>query len=105
MSIETWLKDHPAISCNWIEKTLNITTGTLRKGKPIPEQYKADIIKLLNNYGLNTLQEAAPQISPEHVEHKRDINNTDVYTIVRSWPELNGKRANFVNGDKWQKIN
>lgn len=102
MNINDWLISHSAISYNWIEKKLNITTGTLRKNKAIPEAHRQAISELLRQYGyeqeqtMNTAK--PPEIKPN------ETKQNDIYIVIRSWPELNGRRATFINGDKWLKI-
>lgn len=51
MDVNEWLLVHDAISMNWIEKKLGITTGTLRRGRVIPERYVEEVGKLLRDYG------------------------------------------------------
>lgn len=49
--IGAWLQSHDAISMNWIEKKLGITTGTLRRGRDIPDVYIERVGSLLSEYG------------------------------------------------------
>jgi hypothetical protein len=52
MEIKDFLKSHPAINVHYIEKILNLPTGTIRPetNRSIPDKYKDKIIDLLKRY-------------------------------------------------------
>jgi hypothetical protein len=80
--IKQFLRDHPLISPNGIEKALNIPTGTIRlnSDRPIPERYISIISDLLGKYGLNH----SSQVIQQPIEPSQMASNNMVECIIRN---------------------
>ena len=71
MKIHEFLSTHPLISISSIERACNISHGTLRKGKDIPERFINQIASILKDYGYNaetSLEKPEPMISVKPME-------------------------------------
>jgi hypothetical protein len=79
MNIDKWLKEHKAISLHWIENTLSLSSGTIRKGRTIPIQYIKAIEDILKDYGYNANTKTD---IPNNTIIAQQCNNK-VYVIVK----------------------
>ena len=92
MSINEWLIGHPLISLSSIERSLDLTKGTLRMNKTIPERYVKDIELLLFDYGYLS-HNAKPSNTASndaiyyHVKHVLKVKNEQGWKVSIS-PEL-----------------
>jgi hypothetical protein len=63
MNITDYLNKHDLISISSIERKLNLTKGTLRKDKDVPEKLVQQITDLLSDYGLNSIAQCDKSIA------------------------------------------
>jgi len=95
--IINFIKDHPLISWNSIERSINIPKGTLRAGKLTSDKYNQAITDLLVNYGYvaecNTLKSNVATCNKPIIKDVAECNKEveKVITEVKPDTKLIGK--------------
>jgi hypothetical protein len=93
--IEVWLREHPAISYNWLGVRLGLAVGQLREDRSIPKKYRLGAERVLMDYGyvpgLDSVNEMVTgSEEPYFVKTKMGVRMTRVGYVpesVKQYPE------------------